>query len=88
MENGKELHPLEKNWPIRPILGEPPIKPDTDRHRKMKVVMKSNTVGDALKNLKQLEKPVGGMRDVRLALHKGAVEIFGVELTPTEKPFM
>ena len=88
MENGKKLLPVDKTWPIRPVLEHPPIRPETDRYRKMEVVMDSETVADALQRLKQIEKPLGSMRDVRLALHHGAVEIYGVDLPPMEGTFM
>ena len=81
----KDLLPLDKAWPIRRILEEPPIRSNTDRYRKMLVVMDSSTIGDALQRLKDIEKPLGSMRDVRLALHHKAVEIYGVDLPPMEE---
>ena len=87
MENGKKLLPVDKTWPIRPVLEHPPIKPETDRYRKMEIVMGSSTVAEALQKLKQIEKPLGGMKDIRLALHRGAIEVHGIE-PPPEGTFM
>ena len=81
----RDLLPLDKEWPIKPVLDTPPIRPNTDRYRKMEVVMDSKTIGEALTRLKNIEKPLGSMRDVRLALHNKAVEIYGVDLPPMEE---
>jgi len=59
---------------IKPLVDKPPIREGTIRYRNMFVVIRSQTVREALHRLKQLE-PKGSMKDIHLAVKKEAVEL-------------
>ena len=68
----KRLHPQLR---IVCLLETPPIREGTDRYRKMLVVMSCFTVGSALRELKNLARPIGGGVDIRLAEKVGAIRL-------------
>jgi hypothetical protein len=53
----------------------PPLRSGTNRYRNMEVVMQCHTVGEALKQLKALEKSPGGSTDIKLAEKAGAIAL-------------
>ena len=63
---------------VKPLVDKPPIREGTTRYRNMYVVIKSQTVREALERLKKLE-PKGSMKDIHLAVKKEAVELMYAE---------
>lgn len=70
-----QIHPHTR---IKPLVDKPPVREGTNRYRNMFVVIRSQTVREALHRLKQLE-PKGGMKDIHLAVKNKAVELMYAE---------
>ena len=70
-----QIHPHTR---IKPLVDKPPIREGTIRYRNMYVVIRSQTVREALQRLKKLE-PKGSMKDIHLAVKKEAIELMNAE---------
>jgi|TARA_R110002020_G_scaffold472433_1_gene700473 hypothetical protein len=66
---------FDPNLEITPLMEQPPIRTGTDRYRKMEIVMNSGTVGEALQRLKEIDPPIGGSADIRLAVKAEAIRL-------------
>jgi|TARA_R110002012_G_C11333268_1_gene577334 hypothetical protein len=70
-----QIHPHTR---IKSLVDKPPIREGTIRYRNMYVVIRSQTVQEALQRLKKLE-PKGSMKDIKLAVKKEAIELMYAE---------
>ena len=76
-----QIHPHTR---IKPLVDKPPIREGTIRYRNMYVVIRSQTVQEALQRLKKLE-PKGSMKDIHLAVKNKAIELISVENTAEQQ---
>ncbi len=66
---------IKRDVIISKQMPRPPIRPGTNRHRNMEIVMQCHTVGEALAQLKALEHSPGGSTDIKLAEKVGAITL-------------
>jgi len=64
---------FNKDAKIICIMEEPPIRVGTNRYRNMQIVMSCGTVGEALEQLRLLDKAPGGGVDIKIAINVGAI---------------
>tara|TARA_R110000765_G_C18941028_1_gene607687 strand:- start:1709 stop:2368 length:660 start_codon:yes stop_codon:yes gene_type:complete len=75
----KKIITISSKWSneskIIKLMDEPPLKKGTNRYRNMEAVLASQTVGEAITALRNLEPSPGGRMDLRIAEKANAIKI-------------
>jgi len=75
-EKKKQVRPRFNNEAkIKLLMDTPPVREGTNRHRNMKVIMESATVGEAMTKLRALSPAPGCGVDIKIAVKAGAIEL-------------
>jgi len=75
-EKKKQVRPRFNNEAkIKLLTDTPPVREGTNRHRNMKVIMESATVGEAMTKLRALSPAPGCGVDIKIAVKAGAIEL-------------